>query len=83
MSNVYIFDTLPEIRFDITGAYLDTGLNLDDSGFIAGVPKEEIEDGAYKIGIYIKKGDMEALQYIMTDNVIVKAGNSADLLGRM
>jgi len=64
----YIFDTILHKRPDVTAAYVESGLNLDNSGFIARIPKEEIEDGAYKIGIYIKKGDMEALQY--TDKVV-------------
>lgn len=42
---------------------MESGLDLGNSGFIARIPKEEIEDGAYKIGIYIKKGDIEVLQY--------------------
>ena len=42
---------------------MESGLDLGNSGFIARILKEEIEDGAYKIGIYIREGDMEALQY--------------------
>ena len=67
----YVFDTWPKytpwvpLHFDITD------LGLEWAGFIARIPKEvTFEDGAYKVGIYVKKGDMEALQY--TDKVLTK-----------
>ena len=79
----YVFDTILQKRPDVTAAYVESGLNLDNSGFIARIPKESIQKGIYRLGIYIKKDQIETLQYIMTDNVIVKAGNSAELIVRM
>jgi len=52
-------------------------LGLEWAGFHAVIPKEEIEDGAYKIGIYVKKGDIEALKY--TDIVVIKSEHGAEL----
>ena len=43
---------------------MESGLNLDNSGFIARIAEENIEAGTYKPGIYITKGDIEALSYI-------------------
>ena len=59
----YIFDTVLQERPDVTAAFLESGLNLDDSGFIARIPVDTVEVGAYELGIYTKQGDIEALQY--------------------
>jgi len=64
----YVFDTWINYTPWVPLHFGITDLGLEWAGFIARIPKEEIEDGAYKIGIYIKKGDMEALQY--TDKVV-------------
>ena len=60
----YIFDTHLQKRPDVTAAYVESGLNLDNSGFIAGIPVDTVGVGTYELGIYIKKGDIEALQYM-------------------
>ena len=49
---------------------MESGLNLDNSGFIARVPKDEIVGGVYEIGIYIEKEGVQALQY--TDKFVTK-----------
>ena len=59
----YIFDTISQRRPDVTAFYVESGLNLDNSGFIARIPADTVEEGTYRLGIYIKKGDVEALQY--------------------
>jgi len=61
---IYVFDAFLQKRPDVTAAFADSGLNLDDSGFIARIPLDTVEVGAYELGIYIKKKDIEALQYI-------------------
>lgn len=38
----YIFDTILQKRPDVTAAYVESGLNLDNSGFIVRIPKEGI-----------------------------------------
>jgi len=43
-------------------------MNFDDSGFLAFIPTGDLEAGQYRIGIYIKKGEIEALKY--TDEII-------------
>jgi len=59
----YVFDTWINYTPWVPLHFGITDLGLEWAGFIARIPKEEIEDGAYKIGIYIKKGDMEVMQY--------------------
>jgi len=81
--NVYIFDTQPMRRPDVTIAYKSMGLDVDWSGFAAIIPLRKVRRGEYDIGLYIRKGDIQALQYIYIDNVIVKAGNSVELVGRI
>ena len=49
-------------------------MNLDYSGFVALVPARKIGDGEYAIGIYIRKGDIEALIY--TNKAIIKSGDT-------
>jgi len=59
----YVFDTIFQRRPDVTAYFEEYGLNLDASGFVARIPKEKVESGNYRLGTYIKKEQMEALQY--------------------
>jgi len=43
-------------------------LHLSNSGFIARIAVDSVEEGTYRLGIYIRQGDIEALQY--TDRVV-------------
>jgi hypothetical protein len=63
--DTYVFDTLSQKRPDVTAEFCKDGLdrNLDDSGFIANIPKEAIKNGRYKTGIYIKGDGVDCLQY--------------------
>ena len=64
----YVFTTETVIREGITEHFKELGLNLDYSGFAALIPLRKIANARYTVGIYIKKGDIEALQY--TDRVV-------------
>jgi len=71
-SDTYIFDTVPWSKPQyVMEHYNDLNLNLDDSGFFAILPLRSVNKGEYAVGIYIKKDNIEALQY--TDRVVVKA----------
>jgi len=65
----YVFTTETVIREGVTEHFKELGLNLDYSGYTALIPARKIANGAYTVGIYIRKGDIEALQY--TDRVVV------------
>jgi len=62
-SRTYVSDTILQKRPDVTAHFEELGLNLDNSGFLARIPKEGIESGTYELGIYVKKGNIEALSY--------------------
>ena len=59
----YVFTTEAEIREGVTASYKDLDLNLDYSGFSALIPTGKVASGKYTVGIYIRKGDIEALEY--------------------
>ena len=59
----YVFTAETMIRVDVTQAFKELNLNLDYSGFGALIPARKIASGEYTVGIYITKGDIEALQY--------------------
>ena len=59
----YVFDTLQANRPDVTRAFKNMNLDLDWSGLYAWIPLRKIESGEYLIGVYIKKDNVEALQY--------------------
>ena len=61
--NTYIFDTSPVLRAGVAKAFKHLNLNLDWSGYRAMIPLRKIASGRYVLGIYIKKGSMEALKY--------------------
>ena len=67
----YVFTTKTEIRKDITRRFEELGLNLDYSGFTALISARKIANGEYAVGIYIRKGDVEALEY--TYKVVTKS----------
>jgi len=60
---IYVFTTEAVIREGVTQHFKELGLNLDYSGFAAPIPLRKIASGEYSVGIYITKGDIEALQY--------------------
>lgn len=62
-SVTHVYDTILQKRPDVTVASGESKLNLDDSGFIARIPKDEIENGTYELGICVMNGADEALQY--------------------
>jgi len=65
---VYVFTTETVIRKGVTEYFEELGLNLDYSGFAARIPATKVAGGKYAVGLYITKGDTEALQY--TDKVV-------------
>jgi len=67
----YIFDTMVQTRPDVTQYFKELDLNLDYSGFVALLPARKITDGEYTVGIYITKGDIEALEY--TNKAVTKS----------
>lgn len=67
LTNLYVFDTWPKYTPWVTRRYQDSGLDLDWVGFTTRIPKEQLEDGTYQLGIYVKRGGIEASQY--TDDI--------------
>jgi len=65
---VVVFDTVNIIRKDVTEAFKNYGLNLDNSGFEARLPKDTMEKGNYQLGLYVvngkEKGSIFTEQYI-------------------
>jgi len=51
--------------------------DLTKAGFVATIPAERMEKGTYTIGLYIKKGKTEALQY--TDKVLTRTNEVVEL----
>ena len=73
-SRTYIFDTREHTRPDVTAHFKELNLNLDYSGYTALIPARKIANGEYTVGIYIRKGDVEALIY--TNRAIIKSGDT-------
>lgn len=61
-NNTYVFDTIPYFAWGVAQPY---------SAFIARVPRDQLEDGRYQVGIYIVQGDIEAFRY--TGSVVTKS----------
>jgi len=60
----YVFTTETMIKEGVTQYFEELGLNLDYSEFRALIPARKIANGDYTVGLYIRKGDIEALKYI-------------------
>jgi len=54
-------------------------VNVEYSGFTTIIPASKINNGEYTVGIYIRGGDIEALQYI--DKEIVKSKDLVEVTG--
>ena len=67
--NTYVFDSNHTTRrLDVAALY--DNADLEDSGFMVVVPVALLDDGAYRVGIYIKKDKKEAFRYV--DRIITK-----------
>ena len=74
-TNTYVFDTAKRRRDDLAQQFAH--LDMDDwSGYYAVIPLRKIEAGEYTIGLYITKGDIEALQY--TDKTLKIGSDGAN-----
>ncbi|MFC1929975.1 hypothetical protein ACFLW6_03855 [Chloroflexota bacterium] len=58
-----LLPTLPFLTASVTLHFKDLNLNLDYSGFVALIPVRRIDNAEYTVGIYVRKGDIEALAY--------------------
>jgi len=54
-------------------------VNVEYSGFTTIIPARKISNGEYTVGIYIRGGDIEALQYINKE--IVKSKDVVEVTG--
>ena len=76
-SQTRIFDTQVEERPDVTRYFQELGVNLDYSGFRTLIPTRNIADGEYIVGIYIRKGDVEALEH--TSKTVTKSKGNIEI----
>lgn len=69
--DTYVFNTIPKFAWGIAcqfGNCYDP--DLDYTEFIARIPRDQLADGTYQLGIYIAKGNIEAFRY--ADSVVTK-----------
>jgi hypothetical protein len=64
----YVFDSQVMLKPQLTQKFKELCVNVEYSGFTTIIPARKISNGEYTVGIYIRKGDIEALQY--TDKTI-------------
>lgn len=68
-NNKYVFSTFKNMKPGLTKVIgEEVGMNLDESGFQANIPYDVMKDGAYKLGILIRSGDIN--YYSDTNNYI-------------
>ena len=70
----YVFTTETMIKEGVTQRFKELNLNLNCSAFRALIPARKIANGEYTVGLYIRKGDIEALMY--TNRAIIKSGDT-------
>ena len=73
----YVFTTETMMKEGVTQHFKELNLNLDYSGFRALIPVRKLANGEYAVGIYIRKGDIEALMY--TNKTIRKSGDTVEI----
>jgi hypothetical protein len=75
----YVFETDMQERKKLNENLGIEEPDLTEAGFVATILADKMENGTYMIGIYIKKGETEALQY--TDKVLTRT-DEAVTVGR-
>ena len=76
----YVFDTVTQVRPDVTAAYGSPDLDLGQSGFMCNLPTRKIATGDYIIGIYITKDGTEAFE--RTDFLLTRSDGAIELSTR-
>ncbi len=75
----YVFDSQVMLRPHLIENFEELCPNVEYSGFRTIIPTRKISKGEYTVGIYIRGGDIEALQYI--DKEIVKSEDVVEVTG--
>jgi len=57
------YNTVLQIRKDLTTWFIKTGLNLDSAGFQVKIPIQNFEPGTYNLGLYIEKGNQTGIVF--------------------
>jgi hypothetical protein len=78
--HTYVFDTVLKQSPDITNRFKGLNLDLGWCRFDAIIPTRKIDEGNYDVGLYITKGDIQALQYL--NEAIVKGKRRVKLIVR-
>lgn len=62
-TNTYVFDTIPTYVWGLARQLGNYSWDLDYSGFIARIPKNQLGERDYQVGIYIAHGDIQVFRY--------------------
>ncbi|MHB8094834.1 MAG: hypothetical protein ACYDH0_07815 [Candidatus Aminicenantales bacterium] len=60
---IEIFSTTNQTRKDVTAHFEESELNLDESGYLARVPKGMLQKGRYLVGLYMVKGKEQGVAF--------------------
>jgi hypothetical protein len=60
---IIVYNTVLQIRKDLTTGFIKTGLNLDSAGFQLKIPTGNFDNGQYQLGLYIEKGNNSGLLF--------------------
>ncbi len=60
---IKIFSTTIQTRKDVTAHFEESELNLDESGYLARMPKGMLQKGRYRIGLYTVKGKEQGVAF--------------------
>jgi len=60
---IEIFSATNQTRKDVTAHFEESELNLDESGYLARVPKDRLQKGRYQVGLYMVKGKEQGVAF--------------------
>ena len=75
----YVFDSQAMLKAPLIRQFKELCVNVEYSAFTTIIPARKISNGEYTVGIYIRGGDIEALQYINKE--IVKSKDVVEVTG--
>ena len=73
------FPALPLERPDVQKAFEYLEIDLIDSGFSLYISKEDVQPGAYRIGILLKNTNNGDLYYAVTDKLLIRVSDQLQL----
>lgn len=78
-STGYYFDPLAMTRVDVTKAFPDLGMNVDQSGYLVNISKYVLPKGRYNVAFLFSRSNNSEQILVRTDYYVIRTANNLRL----